>query len=141
MKLHHIALSVIDLKAMTDGYHKALGLVPGFAFELPGFQVVMAESPNGFRIEFFQAENAQRTVDSSTPLTVMRFHGFTHLAMNVESVTAEYDRLLAIGAESVWNPRRSPEPGQDMAFVRDPEGNLIELIGPSFPDVGVADGH
>jgi catechol 2,3-dioxygenase-like lactoylglutathione lyase family enzyme len=31
----------------------------------------------------------------------------------------------------VWDPRQSPEPGRRMAFVHDPEGNLVELIGPA----------
>jgi catechol 2,3-dioxygenase-like lactoylglutathione lyase family enzyme len=29
----------------------------------------------------------------------------------------------------VWDPRQSPEPGRRMAFVHDPDGNLVELIG------------
>jgi catechol 2,3-dioxygenase-like lactoylglutathione lyase family enzyme len=32
------------------------------------------------------------------------------------------------GAGAVWAPRRSPEPGRWMAFIHDPDGNLVELI-------------
>ncbi len=47
-------------------------------------------------------------------------------------------KLVAIGATSVWDPRPSPEPGKAMAFVQDPEGNLIELIGPLTAEIEAA---
>jgi hypothetical protein len=30
----------------------------------------------------------------------------------------------------VWPPRAAPEPGRTMAFLADPDGNLIELLSP-----------
>jgi catechol 2,3-dioxygenase-like lactoylglutathione lyase family enzyme len=33
------------------------------------------------------------------------------------------------GTSVVWEPRRPPEPGRRMAFLHDPDGNLVELIG------------
>ena len=41
-----------------------------------------------------------------------------------------YARLLAHGAAEVWDPRDAPEPGMRMAYVTDPDGNLIELVAP-----------
>ena len=43
-------------------------------------------------------------------------------------VDAAYDALLAAGAADRMSPRPSPEPGVRMAFVADPEGNLLELL-------------
>jgi catechol 2,3-dioxygenase-like lactoylglutathione lyase family enzyme len=130
IQLHHIAPSVADLERAIDWYGKALDLQPTVRATLPGFRLAMLESPNGMRVEVFEAEGATRTTDSSTPTSVMRHHGFTHLALDVDEVAVEHDRLVGIGATSVWDPRPSPEPGTAMAFVQDPEGNLIELIGP-----------
>jgi len=39
-----------------------------------------------------------------------------------------YDTLLAAGASDRMSPRPSPEPGVRMAYVADPEGNLVELL-------------
>ena len=39
-----------------------------------------------------------------------------------------YDRLLGLGATDRMSPRPSPEPGIRMAYVADPEGNLVELL-------------
>lgn len=133
--LHHVALSVADLERAIDWYGQALDLRPTVRATLPGFRLAMLESPNGMRIEVFEADGASRTTDSSTPTTVMRHHGFTHLALDVDDLVGVHDRLVELGARSVWDPRPSPEPGKDMAFVADPEGNLIELIGPATADV------
>jgi lactoylglutathione lyase len=130
IEMHHTALSVADLDDATAWYSAAFDVDVEVAAELPGFRLAMLRAPAGWRLELFEAVGASRTVDSSTPLTVMRHHGLTHLAMVVDDVEAQHDRLVAIGAESVWDPRPSPEPGKAMAFIRDPEGNLIELIGP-----------
>ncbi len=54
--------------------------------------------------------------------------GFGHLALTVDDLEATYDRLLAAGAASRMPPSPSPEPGVRIAFVADPEGNLIELL-------------
>jgi catechol 2,3-dioxygenase-like lactoylglutathione lyase family enzyme len=32
------------------------------------------------------------------------------------------------GGRSVWTPRDTPEPGLRIAFVTDPDGNLVELL-------------
>ena len=54
--------------------------------------------------------------------------GFSHLALDVPDVDTAYHALLAAGASDRMSPRASPEPGVRMAFVADPEGNLIELL-------------
>ena len=51
-----------------------------------------------------------------------------------DSVDAAYDALLAAGATARMSPRPSPEPGVRMAYVADPEGNLLELLDRSPPD-------
>lgn len=138
IRLHHIALSVADLERAIEWYGDALGLRPTVRAALPGFRLAMLEAPDGMRIEVFEADGATRTTDSSTPTTVMRHHGYTHLALDVDELAPVHDRLVSIGAASVWDPRPSPEPGRAMAFVRDPEGNLIELIGPLTAEIAAA---
>lgn len=41
---------------------------------------------------------------------------------------ATFERTVTLGARPVMTPRHSPEPGVRMAFVADPEGNLIEPL-------------
>jgi catechol 2,3-dioxygenase-like lactoylglutathione lyase family enzyme len=138
IRLHHVALSVADLDRAVAWYGEALDLRPTVRATLPGFRLAMLEAPNGLRVEVFEADGAQRSTDSSTPTTVMKHHGYTHLALDVDELVPTHDRLVSIGATSVWDPRPSPEPGAAMAFVQDPEGNLIELIGPLTADIEAA---
>jgi hypothetical protein len=50
------------------------------------------------------------------------------MAFDVPSVDEAYDDLIAAGASDRMSPRPSPEPGVRMAYVADPEGNLLELL-------------
>ncbi len=61
------------------------------------------------------------------PAAVLR-EGYGHVAFDVADLGAAYDRAVARGARPVMPPCPSPEPGVRMAFVADPEGNLIELL-------------
>jgi predicted enzyme related to lactoylglutathione lyase len=53
------------------------------------------------------------------------------VAFQVDRLTATFQRLVASGASPVAEPQPSPEEGRWFAWVHDPEGNLIELIGPA----------
>jgi catechol 2,3-dioxygenase-like lactoylglutathione lyase family enzyme len=64
------------------------------------------------------------------PPTAMLTEGFGHVAFECSDLEADFTRATDAGAAEVWGPRQSPEPGRRMAFVHDPDGNLIELIGP-----------
>jgi lactoylglutathione lyase len=45
------------------------------------------------------------------------------------NVQAAYDRAVEEGAAAVSPPQTKPW-GQDVAYVRDPDGNLVELASP-----------
>lgn len=46
-----------------------------------------------------------------------------------DDVQAAYRRALDAGAESVSEPQRKPW-GQEVAYVRDPDGTLVEIASP-----------
>jgi lactoylglutathione lyase len=47
-----------------------------------------------------------------------------------EDVAGAFERAVSEGADPVTNPHTTPW-GQDVAYVRDPDGNLIELASPA----------
>src|SRR5215213_1171125 len=47
-----------------------------------------------------------------------------------DNVPSAFDRAIEEGAESVSAPQTKPW-GQDVAYVRDPDGNLVELASPA----------
>jgi catechol 2,3-dioxygenase-like lactoylglutathione lyase family enzyme len=57
--------------------------------------------------------------------------GLTHFSFNVRNTHKWHDYLVSKGVEIVTRPERSPR-GQWFFFVRDVDGNLIELIDLGF---------
>jgi lactoylglutathione lyase len=47
-----------------------------------------------------------------------------------DDVQAAFDRATTEGAEAVSPPQTKPW-GQDVAYVRDPDGNLVEIASPA----------
>ncbi|WP_374455372.1 VOC family protein [Nocardioides sp.] len=126
----HVGLTVADLPAMTRWYCDALGLEIEFQFTLDhvDFRGAMLRSPSGFRIELLHRPGSVAGLQAAEPVEAALTRGFGHVAFDVPVVDEAYHALLAAGATERMSPRPSPEPGVRMAYVADPEGNLIELL-------------
>ncbi|OYR80449.1 bleomycin resistance protein, partial [Halorubrum ezzemoulense] len=77
---------------------------------------------DGVRVELVAYDPA---VDSGGDPELNR-QGATHLGLTVDDVEAFYADL-ADGVETL-SPPRTTESGTTVLFVRDPEGNLIEVL-------------
>jgi glyoxylase I family protein len=127
---HHVGLTVTDIDRSQAWYLDALGFELQLAFELPGgANGAMLRSPGGARVELFEVPGANPGMSWANPPTAMLTHGFGHVAFETSDLDGDYARAIEAGAVDVWSPRQSPEPGRRMAFIHDPDGNLIELIG------------
>ena len=88
----------------------------------------------GYRLELLHSPG--RNADDMTgprasrprPPRRPRREGYGHVAFDVADLDGAYHRAVARGARPVMPPCPAPEPGVRMAFVADPEGNLIELL-------------
>jgi lactoylglutathione lyase len=130
-RFDHVGISVADLGEATDWYCAALGLAREFEFEVPhvGLRGAMLLSPSGYRVELLERGGSQRPGEPpGSPDEAALHRGYGHMCLDVPDVDAAHASLLAAGAADRMSPRPSPEPGVRMAFVADPEGNLIELI-------------
>ena len=125
-----MGLNVAHLDAMTAWYVDALQLEVEFEASLDqvDLRIVMLRSPDGHRVELLCRPGAVPGLQAANPVEAALTLGFSHLALDVPDVDTAYDALLAVGASGRMSPRASPEPGVRMAFVADPEGNLIELL-------------
>jgi lactoylglutathione lyase len=127
----HVGISVADLGAATDWYCRALDLEPEFRFELSHIALrgVMLLGRTGYRVELIErAGSASAAPAPASPDEAALRRGYGHMCLDIPDVDAAHAALLAAGAADRMPPRASPEPGVRMAFVADPEGNLIELI-------------
>jgi lactoylglutathione lyase len=128
--LDHIGLTVGDLEAMTRWYTYVFRLTVEFEFALEelDFRGVMLRSVDGHRIELLHRSGNRAGLQASSPVDAALTRGFGHIALDVADVDLTYDEFVAAGACDRMSPRPSPEPGVRMAYVADPEGNLIELL-------------
>ena len=140
MRLHHAGISVPDLDRAVAWYCRALGLAEGFRFEVAplGLRGAFATGPDGAGVELLEMAGSLPGPDRSDPPSANAVHGPNHVCFRVGDLDAAYARAVAEGALEVWTPRDSPEPGVRMAYITDPDGNLIELIAPIGGEEGRA---
>ncbi len=133
MSVDHVGLSVADLNAMTDWYSRALPARVEYAVERPtvAMRGVVLIDGDGFRLELLHREHSRPVHGTETIDESLLRHGFGHLALRVDDVPAAVERLVALGAAAILAPRPGSQPGMTIAFVADPEHNLIEILSRS----------
>jgi lactoylglutathione lyase len=116
--LSHIGIRVHDL-ARTRAFYELLGFE--WAWGPAGPEPVAAMThPSGLELNFIL--NARAATASNILMDVPEKHaGITHIALAIEDVAATKAALEAAGI------RISGTRGTSALFVRDPDGNVIEL--------------
>lgn len=129
--MDHVGLTVADLPEATAWYAEAFGYRVELETRVEAIQldIVMLLHPgHGDRLELLHRDGSRRGLRAPDPAEAALSEAFGHVAFDVAGVDAVFDRLVSLGARPVMTPRPSPEPGVRMAFVADPEGNLLELL-------------
>ncbi|WP_128904292.1 VOC family protein [Halorubrum amylolyticum] len=133
---HHVGITVADLDRAVDFYTETFDLdlrseftVGGDAFaEAVAVEGASAEfahlNADGARIELVAYDPAAESIDAADP--ELNRQGATHLGLSVDDVAAFYADLD--DDVETLSPPRTTESGTTILFVRDPEGNLIEVL-------------
>ena len=132
-RLDHVGLAVADLGAAAAWYCDVFGLMPELTLTVDALDLsieMLIHPAFGYRVELLHrpgtgADAAGKPVN---PVEAALRAGYGHVAFDVAGLDDAYDRAVSRGARPVMPPCPSPEPGVRMAFVADPEGNLIELL-------------
>jgi lactoylglutathione lyase len=127
MRFGFTILYVSDVDAALDFYERALGQRRRFLHESGQY----AELDTG---ETTLALAAHELAAANLPgMYRPGSRGRDRPAFEVCFVTADvrgaFDRAVAGGAEAVTSPQTKPW-GQHVAYVRDPDGNLVEIASP-----------
>ena len=119
---HHVALATPDLAQLRKFYVDTLGLPVVGGFPTHGILFVRA------------GETVIELVAEDVPAGGARRGGWDHLALEVADVDTAYAALVARGAAPHSPPEDFPPPPENpalrIAFLCDPDGNLLELVQP-----------
>jgi catechol 2,3-dioxygenase-like lactoylglutathione lyase family enzyme len=137
MNMNHVGICVVDLDRSIEFYrlHLDMQLIYDAPFSGQPFAEVMGLSDargrmcvlrnNTVQLELFQFEHPAA---SGTPaLETMANHGISHFGVEVDDIDAAYERLVAANVRC-HSPVREFESGMRATYVRDPDGNVFELL-------------
>lgn len=128
MRFGYTILYVADVTASLDFYERALGQRRRFLHESGQYaELDTGDTALAFAAHELAASNLPGVYrPEERPSTRPAFE----VCFVTDNVQSAFDRAVAEGAEPVSRPQTKPW-GQDVAYVRDPDGNLVELASPA----------
>lgn len=138
MAIRHTGIVVSDMSRSLPFYRDLLGMevwldiVDDSPFlatltEVPGarLRAVKLRAPDGVSIELLQYLSHPQVVPRERRSCDV---GCNHVALQVQDIDALYERLTAAGIRFHAPPAGAPDGGARIAYCRDPEGVVVELV-------------
>ena len=119
MEILHTCLNVADAERSVEWYVEQLGFEESWGFELEDTRNLYVADPNGVELQLSETEGV--TPDEEGDL-------WDHLAVGVGSVDETFEAVENHGV--VQPPEDNHAAGARTAFVRDPDGHVVELVEP-----------
>ena len=130
MTMDHAAVSVANLERSRQFWGDVLGFtIVEDAFELSKFEIrgVVLRNGAGARVELFERKGSQPSPPGHPTDSTLR-QGWFQFALAVSDVRATYARVVSHGATGLKEPFLAPDGRAVVAFISDPDGNLIEFV-------------
>jgi catechol 2,3-dioxygenase-like lactoylglutathione lyase family enzyme len=146
--MNHLGQCVTDLDRSRTFYEEALGFTFWRMLELddsPSDQLLRLQAPLGFRACYlkqgpFVLELLHFAGEGATPAPyrprTMNEIGLTHISLSVDDIPATCGLVEKYGGEVL----RDTELDSGSVFVRDPDGQLIELLPMAYAERVAAEG-
>jgi catechol 2,3-dioxygenase-like lactoylglutathione lyase family enzyme len=120
----HVSITVTDIEKTREFYTRTLGFkeIPRPAFDFPGIWYSLG---GDLQLHIILNDQLVRPAVERETITAR----YPHFALWTENCDATAERLNALGL-----PNRdviSGPTGLRQVFVKDPDGNMVEFIGPS----------
>ncbi|HTQ92865.1 MAG TPA: VOC family protein [Streptosporangiaceae bacterium] len=131
-RLDHAGLNVADLAAARAWYCEVFGLEPELTLRVEPLELdieMLVHPEHGYRLELLHRPGCSAgSGKPGHPGEAALREGYGHIAFDVTDLDAAFALAVARGARPIMPPGPSPERGVRMAWVADPEGNLVELM-------------
>ena len=113
-------INVSDLEKSVDFYEKTLGLKITHRVEEKEFREVILAGESGNRIQLAWQRAHEGPIEHG--------NGFWKLYLQTDDCKGLYKRCIDAGAESVMEPEQLEHWPVIAAFVKDPDGYLVEIL-------------
>ena len=113
-------INVTDLEKSVNFYSEVLGLKVTHQIETPDFREVVLSGETGGRIQLACHRGQEGPIDHG--------NAFWKLYLQSDDCAALYQRCMDAGAESISEPERLEHWPVTAAFVRDPDGYMVEIL-------------
>lgn len=122
MKFLHVMIRVKDLEKSLDFYTKLLNMNL--------VRTIMLEDAALYFLSDIDGQTQiELTVNFETPENgYENGNAFGHFAFGVDSMDEFTKKLHSMGYEYLYEPFYMEEAGSKIAFIKDPDGNEIEII-------------
>ena len=129
-KFDHVGIRISE-KAASVAFYQTLGfdLIADAGFE-QGHPIIMRNKASGVTINLLGPSTSSTGSTGSNGTNVLmdlaeKHPGYTHIALSVTDLDRSHEALLAEGIDISEGPIDFP--GARALFIRDPDGNVIEL--------------
>ena len=122
MRFLHVMLRVKDIDKSMDFYTKLLDM-----------NLVNTIKLNDCILYFLSDEDGQTQIELTSNFETPQDgytvgNAFGHLAFGIKSFEEFTDKLHSMGFEYLYEPYYMPKADLTVAFIKDPDGNEIEII-------------
>lgn len=121
MRIMHTCLNVMDLDRSIIFYRDRLGLKLTRRFEVKenNAEIAFLEDPDGNAVELTHWRDKKQLAEGDN---------FDHIAFGVKDMKATIERLRGQGVTIAMEPFTLKGGSHQIAFIKDPDGNWLELI-------------
>jgi catechol 2,3-dioxygenase-like lactoylglutathione lyase family enzyme len=129
MRLGHIALSVSDIKRSAAFFRKYFSFrsAEKYVYKDAGLTIALLEKDD-ITLEFFEFKN-HRSLPQYRKILDNDLHtiGVKHFSFDTKNIKGLYNRFKKTGVKFATEMRVT-DGGKRYFFVKDPDGNLVELM-------------
>lgn len=128
--INHVGLRVRDLE-VSRAFYEQLGL-EFLGGPMGPEPVAIVEHPSGVNINFILNASTDASPDNLLMDVPQKHTGFTHIALEITDADAVKRQLEALGITITESVEFE---GANFFFIRDPDGNVIELHKPANSNI------
>jgi lactoylglutathione lyase len=129
MKIDHVRLLVTHFAECFLFYRDVIGLTVTWGTESDTYGSFAGKNKGDVNLAIFDRRSMAEAIGTDHLPIDITGQDRSMLIIGVDDVDAEVTKLVGLGINIINGPLNHPDWGMRSAYLRDPDGNLIELTG------------